>query len=93
MHNIHISLLDTDGTNSKSLQLSTGKQVDITIHNVVKLCKIVKKRTQKQFLISTNLGHLELQSNYPLKNGLRSMSLLFCLHCEQPWESDRHIVV
>lgn len=37
---LHISLLHTDSSNGKSLQLSSRKEIDITVHNVVQLKNI-----------------------------------------------------
>ena len=35
--NLHVGLLDTDGTNGKALELTTREMLDLTIQDVVQL--------------------------------------------------------
>jgi hypothetical protein len=37
VEHVHIGLLNADGTDGETLKLTTGKEVDVTVHNVAEL--------------------------------------------------------
>ena len=69
----HIGLLNANGTNGKSLQLSSGKQIDVSVHDVIQLWEQNVSHQEIALVGHTpHLGHQELLAYCPSMQSLRS---------------------